>query len=138
MRAGWSGHVRTASVTLTPMTWSIGAAISRSWLQAMCTPMRYTAAMGVAMFNPARYDYANELARKVAPEVWKGLSGNGSLRINIDTDVDCYGDWEPHGHAPYDSPEGRVQDAQHWVEYFVFNTINRLINRDLLNVPEDQ
>lgn len=83
-----------------------------------------------------RNDYISELVDEVAPEVWHRMAGNGGLRIHIDTDVDCYGEWEPHKPVDpgfYDS----LADAQDWVKYFVRSTINRLIDRDLLNVPED-
>jgi hypothetical protein len=79
------------------------------------------------------YNARNELAHEIAKEVWRGLSGNGSLHINIDTDVECYGPWEPHGKAPYDTPEGKVQEAQSWLEYFVFNTLRRLDDRGRLS-----
>lgn len=79
-------------------------------------------------------EYVSELVGQVAPEVWHRAAGNGGLRIHIDTDVDCYGEWEPHKVAPpgfFDS----VADAQGWFEYVVRSTINRLIDRDLLKIP---
>lgn len=80
--------------------------------------------------------YCNELEGDIAPKVWNRLAGNGSLRINIDTDVNCYGKWDPHGQA--DEIEDKVADAQAWVAYFVRSTINRLIDLDLLNVPDEE
>lgn len=85
-----------------------------------------------------RTEYVDELSSEIAQEVWRRLSGNGSLRINIDTDVNCYGPWDPHGMTTgEDTHADRVADAQSWVEYFVRSAINRLVDRDLLNVPED-
>lgn len=85
----------------------------------------------------ARTTYTTELEREIAPEVWRRLAGNGSLHLNIDTDVQCYGDWEPWGVRSLETEEDRVKDAQSWVSYFVLSTINRLIDKDLLNVPEE-
>lgn len=82
-----------------------------------------------------RTAYSTELEREIAPRVWLGLSGNGSLRINIDTDVQCYGEWAPHRAADEYNPEAEAQD---WVEYFVRSTINRLIDRGDLKVPEEE
>lgn len=82
--------------------------------------------------NP-EYDRRQQLADEVAEQVWRRLAGNGSLRINIDTDVDCYGDWDPHKPTlpgDYD----KVADAQDWVEYFVRSTINRLIETGRLTL----
>ena len=76
----------------------------------------------------ARGRYVNELVGEVAPRVWVGLSGNGSLRIAIDTDVQCYGPWEPHECDD-------LAYAQSWVEYFVRSAVNQLVDRDLLNAP---
>lgn len=81
--------------------------------------------------------YSGELEREIAPKVWLGLSGNGSLRINIDTDVQCYGDWNPYGTHSLETEEDRVLYAQSWVAYFVRSTINRLIDRGDLKVPEE-
>jgi len=84
-----------------------------------------------------RYEYVNGLAQEIAPQVWKGLAGNGSFRINLDTDVDCYGAWEPHVPDKRDGYD-KVRDAQAWVEYFVFNSLNQLAKMDLLSVPEKE
>jgi tRNA G46 methylase TrmB len=77
------------------------------------------------------HEKRRQLAAEVAEDVWRRLAGNGSLRINIDTDVDCYGQWEPHKKTEpteYD----KVVDAQSWVEYFVRSTINRLMEKGRL------
>jgi len=58
------------------------------------------------------------LVQVITDKVWLRLSGNGSLRISIDTDVDCYT-------APEDRDE-KTLDAYDWVQYFVLSTINRL------------
>lgn len=86
-----------------------------------------------------RNDYINDLVNEIAPKVWLSISGNGSLRINIDTDVQCYGEWEPYGPsgAGTDTTD-EVQYAQSWVQLFVRSTVNRLVEKDLLNVPEDK
>lgn len=87
--------------------------------------------------DPKRTDYARGLEQEIAPDVWNRLGGNGSLRINIDTDVLwVYGDWNPYG--PTKDGEYDVgKDAQNWVSYMVLSTINRLIDRGDLKVPED-
>lgn len=85
------------------------------------------------MRTPEEYAQINALVQEFAPKVWGGLSGNGSLRINIDTDVDCYGDFDPHKKTEpmvYD----KVADAQDWVEYFVRSTISHLINAGKLQL----
>jgi hypothetical protein len=66
------------------------------------------------------------LSAQVAPEVWKRMAGNGSLKIDIDTDVQCYGPWEPHANEPADEQVARAQD---WVEYIVHSTIRRLVDQ---------
>lgn len=76
------------------------------------------------------------LEREVAEEVWRRLSGNGSLKINIDTDVECYGDWEPFEIRKIDD-YNNVRDAQSWVAYFVRSTINRLIDSGELKVSDE-
>lgn len=86
--------------------------------------------------DPKRTDYARGLEQEIAPEVWKRLAGNGSLRINIDTDVNCYGEWEPYGPDKNDGYDD-VREAQSWVTYFVRSAVNRLIDRGDLKVPED-
>ena len=78
-----------------------------------------------------RHGYATALTDTIAPEVWKRMAGNGSLVIHIDTDVDCYGTWEPHNRQAEDEQVARAQD---WVEYFVLSTINRLIDAGELEV----
>lgn len=83
-----------------------------------------------------RHEHISELVGEIAPEVWLRLSGNGSLQIAIDTDVQCYGLWDPHG-GSLATERDRVREAQDWVEYFVRSTINRLVDMDLLNMPEE-
>jgi hypothetical protein len=67
------------------------------------------------------------LISEIAQEVWRRLAMNGSLKIDIDTDVDCYGLWDPHGEWTEDEQVARAQD---WVEYFVRSTLNRLAERE--------
>lgn len=88
------------------------------------------------MSERERHQYVGELVGEVTSEVWSRLSGNGSLRVNIDTDVDCYGTWAPHSAQHWPAID-HVNEAQDWVEYFVRSTINHLIDKDLLNVPEE-
>lgn len=59
---------------------------------------------------------------EIFEEVWRGLTGNGSLKINVDTDVL----WA------YDPADEKFADARHWVKHFVNSTIRHLIKRGRL------
>lgn len=83
-----------------------------------------------------RIAYANALTAEVGPEVWLRLGMNGSLRIDIDTDVQCHGPWEPYGpNGAGTDDTNEVMYAQSWVAYFVRSTIRQLIDKGYLIHP---
>lgn len=61
------------------------------------------------------------LADDLAEKVWRGMSGNGSLKIDIDTDVQCYGPWAPD-FKTIEEPGY----AQSWVLHLVRSTLRHL------------
>jgi hypothetical protein len=78
-------------------------------------------ARGADGVRPGRYgderqDDDPELVERISELVWQGMAGNGTFRLDIDTDVL----WA------YDEDNVNYVRAYDWVRYFVRSTIKHL------------